>query len=290
MAQTKIPFKKIYIDSKYATADSVSTSRFKVQLPQTCQLPDECSFFITDVCIPHSWKTVEEGINDTLYVLVVNPNPQTPAGTYLGYAVRLAPNNYTPSTFAEELQTRLRDNTGSSTFTVTVDGESASSGVKIENNDASYQWKLLTDDDLMRDRFFMSNLTYDRNNLRSANDILRNMESDDVVIGGIGMGVTSYSSGFLNLNWINNIYISSPNLGAFDTIFAGNGSTNIIKKVPVLVNYGFQIVDQLMNPNEALDCSRQTLQTLEFHLKNSRNQYIPLHGAHVSFSIVFSKI
>jgi len=84
--------------------------------------------------------------------------------------------------------------------------------------------------------------------------------------------------------------MSSPNLGAFDTIFAGNGSTNIIKKVPVVVNYGFQIIDQLLNPSGALDCSKQTLQALEFHLKTSRGQYVPLHGAHVSFSIVFNKL
>jgi hypothetical protein len=136
----------------------------------------------------------------------------------------------------------------------------------------------------------MSNIAYDRNNLRSANDIIRNIESDDIAIGGIDSAVQTYESPFLNLNWINNIYISSPNLGSFDTIFAGNGSTNIIKKVPVTVNYGFMVVDQLMNPNEYLDCSRQTLQTIQFELKTSRGQFVPLHGAHVSLSIVFNKL
>ena len=50
------------------------------------------------------------------------------------------------------------------------------------------------------------------------------------------------------------------------------------------------VIDQLMKPNEYLDCSRQTLQMLEFHLKTSKGQYVPLHGAHCSFSIVFNKI
>ena len=50
MAQEKIPFKKIYIDSKYATSDSISTSNFRVQLPQTCQLPDNC-VFIYVMCV-----------------------------------------------------------------------------------------------------------------------------------------------------------------------------------------------------------------------------------------------
>jgi hypothetical protein len=259
-----------------------------VQLPRTCQLPDDRVFYITDVCIPHSWKTVEEGVTDTLYLLRVNQ--QGALTSFEGYVVRLAPSNYTLTTFAEELQTRLRENTGSPTFTVVVNTGLGSSGITIQNTDQSYIWKLLTDDDLIRKAYPTVSITYDSSNLRSANDIIRNIESDDVLIGGIGSNNRTYETGFLNLNWINNIYISSPNLGAFDTIFAGNGATNIIKKVPVLVNYGFQIVDQLLNPSEALDCSKQTLQTLEFHLKTSRGQYVPLHGAHVSFSIVFNKL
>ena len=288
MSQEKIPFKKIYIDSKYATSDSVSTSNFKVQLPQTCQLPDNCVFYICDVCIPHSWKTVEEGVNDTFYLMKVNSMPVDGEDTFWGYLVRLAPNNYTPATFATELQTRLRENTGSQTFTVTV---LDNAGVVIENTNRSYLWKLLTDDDLKLGRYpSIGNLPYDANSLRSANDIIRNIESDDVLIGGEFTDTRTYETGFLNLNWINNIYISSPNLGSFDTIFAGNGSTNIIKKVPVTVNHGFMVIDQLMNPSEHLDCSRQTLHTIQFHLKTSRNQYVPLHGAHVSFSIVFNKL
>ena len=35
--------------------------------------------------------------------------------------------------------------------------------------------------------------------------------------------------------------------------------------------------------------SKQTLQTLEFHLKTGKGKDVPLHGAHVSFSLVFNK-
>jgi len=91
------------------------------------------------------------------------------------------------------------------------------------------------------------------------------------------------------LNWLNNIYTSSPNLGSFDTIFAGRGDNNIIKKVPVLVKYGYMVIDQMMSTTDFLDCSKQTLQTLEFHLKTAKGKYVPLHGNHVSFSLVFNK-
>ena len=54
-SQEKIPFKQIYIDSKYATSDSISTSNFRVQLPQTCQLPDNCVFiFVIFVFLIHA--------------------------------------------------------------------------------------------------------------------------------------------------------------------------------------------------------------------------------------------
>ena len=41
-----LPVKKIYIDSKYKTPDSISDSNFKFQLPQSVTLPDDCLFFI----------------------------------------------------------------------------------------------------------------------------------------------------------------------------------------------------------------------------------------------------
>lgn len=283
-----LPISKIYVDSRWCTSDSVSSSNFKVQLPTTLQCPDNTVFFINDVSIPHTWKTVEENINDTLYVMKVNTTPTSAADTYSGFKVKLAPANYTPTTFATELQTRLQESVSQS-FLVSVDGTSANSGITIQNAAVNFQWKLLTDDDLLNNRYYMSNLTYNPYKLMSANDIINNIESDDVVIGGIDSSVQSYSSGFLNLNWINNVYITSPNLGSFNTIFAGRGDNNIVKKVPVLVNYGYMIVDQVMSTNDYLDCSKQTLQTIEFHLKTAKGDYIPLHGAHVSFSIVFNR-
>ena len=41
---TKIPFRKIYVDSRYCTSDSVSSSDFKVKLPVTAQMPDNTVF------------------------------------------------------------------------------------------------------------------------------------------------------------------------------------------------------------------------------------------------------
>jgi hypothetical protein len=122
-------------------------------------------------------------------------------------------------------------------------------------------------------------LVADPGNLKSANDVLTLVKPM--------ANTTSYKTGFVNLNHINNVYITSPNLGSFDTL--ATFSNNIIKKVPVTVGYGFMIVDQVMTTNDFLDCSRQTLRTLEFHLRDGRGREIDLKGMYVTFSLVFNK-
>ena len=47
------------------------------------------------------------------------------------------------------------------------------------------------------------------------------------------------------------------------------------------------IFDQVTASNDYLDCSRQTLRTLEFQLKDVHGNLVPLHGSNLSFSLVF---
>jgi hypothetical protein len=237
--------------------------------------PENTVFFISDICIPHVWTTVEQGYNDKLYVTILNVT------TYTSYILTLSSGNYIPSTFATELQNQLRTILG--TFTVTVD---INNGVVVNagTSNAAYAFKILTDDDLVSGQYWYG-ASYNKYDLTSANDLINNRVSSNGFIGAS----SSWKSGFLNLNWINNIYISSPNLGSFDTVFAGKGDNNIIKKVPITVNYGYMNVDQVTVPNDFLDCSKQCLQTLEFHLKTSKGKYVPLHGSNVSFSVIFNR-
>jgi hypothetical protein len=58
-----VPLKKLYIDSRDRTPDSVSASNFKIALPYSIHMPDNTVFFITDVCIPHVLKTIETDFN-----------------------------------------------------------------------------------------------------------------------------------------------------------------------------------------------------------------------------------
>ena len=48
-----LPLKKIYIDSRDRTVEPKSASNFKIELPNTVQMPENTVFFVTDVCVPH---------------------------------------------------------------------------------------------------------------------------------------------------------------------------------------------------------------------------------------------
>ena len=82
---SSLPIKKTYCDTKFRRFDSKSTSDFKIDLPQTIKLPDNCVCYIDDVSIPRTWYTVESGVNDKLYFRLQFAN----GGAYYDYIITL---------------------------------------------------------------------------------------------------------------------------------------------------------------------------------------------------------
>ena len=60
--------KKVYIDSRYKTNDSVRNSDFKFELREALDLSDNTVCYVDDTCIPHTWRTIESQ-NNKLYVI-----------------------------------------------------------------------------------------------------------------------------------------------------------------------------------------------------------------------------
>ena len=80
-----LPIKKIYIDTRFRSSDFVSHSNFNIDLPTTFLMPEDTGFYIDDVCIPHSFFTTEEGVNDQLQYVYVDATTRTvtiPQGYY----------------------------------------------------------------------------------------------------------------------------------------------------------------------------------------------------------------
>ena len=93
----------------------------------------------------------------------------------------------------------------------------------------------------------------------------------------------------LDLQPIRNMYLSSPNIGNFSTNCPRDESS-IIKQVPMHANFNEMIVDSSLVRNDSLDCSRQTLRTLEFMSTDVNSNEIILHGSNWSRSLVFDQM
>ena len=274
-----LPVKKIYVDSKYKTADSKSDANFKFQLPQTCYMPDDTKFFISDVAIPHTWYTVND-FNYKLYLRTFDG-----VGTQNDYIITLTKGTYNGTTFKNQLQVKIQLATGTlptMNFDPTTNQLSCYIG--------SLYFQFLTDYELQDPATLTKTNdawngveTLNPSNLQSANNIISNTTDYSTAYT---QSVPMYKQ--LNLHAIRNVYIHSPNLGNFNTL-GPKGEQTIIKKVPVNNNYSEMIFsDYNAGQMDALDCSKQTLRQLQFILTNVDGIEIPFNGNHVSFSIVFN--
>ena len=84
------------------------------------------------------------------------------------------------------------------------------------------------------------------------------------------------------------IYISihSPNIEHYSSIGV-KGESTIIKQVPVSSSFGYLILDSVVAPHSKIDVSRQLFNTMGFSFRNVHGNVIDLHGANISFSLIF---
>ena len=277
-----LPVRKIHVDTAYKTADSASNSSFKFELPESLTMPDNCVFFVDDVAIPHAWYTIETGLNDRFYIVIAQ------SGNPIYEIVTLPAKVYTGADLAAELTTGLKA-TGPAgrptTFTATFNA--ATHTIALSSHYADTTFNVLTTQDLATKlNGAWIGAAYDAKRPQDINgEVLKQTVG---VSAAIPFG-TPWTSEVISLQPIRSVYLYSPNVGSFHTI-GPNGEASIIKVIPVTAGPGYMIFDQVTASNDYLDCSRQTLRTLEFQLKDVHGNLVPLHGSHLSFSLVFDII
>ena len=291
-----LPCKKIYIDTKHKTTDSISNSNFRWELPETLTLPHNTIFYVDDICIPHSWYTIETNVNDRLYMQLTNNHTTVGTKTNNCDIIVLSPGNYTLETLAVEMKAKINDSFASTVVNVTFDALGTNT-ITVTPTNASDLMKILTDIDLatgmagvtvtVSDGVWGGHWTgtaYDQKNPLDINGLINNTSGVSTFFSASAPHVT----GYVDLEPIKNIYMYSTNLGTFKTIGC-KGEVTIIKKVPVTAGSHQMIFSNVTSSSDWLDCSRQTLKTLQFELKDSNSNNINFHGAHVSFSLSFDK-
>ena len=61
-----LPIKKLYIDSRFKSPDSVSDSDFYIDLPETLLMPEGTGFYLDDISIPVTWYPITENRNNKI--------------------------------------------------------------------------------------------------------------------------------------------------------------------------------------------------------------------------------
>ena len=61
-------WRRIVVDSRYRTKESVSNSDFSINLPYAVSVPAGSLVYVDAICLSHAWPTVQAGVNDHLYV------------------------------------------------------------------------------------------------------------------------------------------------------------------------------------------------------------------------------
>ena len=143
----------------------------------------------------------------------------------------------------------------------------------------SQSFKILTDAELATGfNGAWTGTVYNWSSPSSANDVLANRTTNSGY---------SFVSGMLSLNGLRAVYISSSTLSNYNTVGA-KGENNIIKKVPVSSDFGYQIIDQMVSDHDFLSVERMTLSTIDFQVRDTKGYIVPLRGSPVSLTIKFS--
>jgi len=269
---TGIPVRKIYIDSRYKTTDSASDTDFRFQLNKNTFMPVGSEFCIDEVNIPYAWNTIELYSNDTMYMVWYATDQSAPTYT----AITITPKRYTGTDLAEELTTKMN----LATPIVWSVGYNATANTLTFSSVAVALFRLISDFELGKapSTTFPSMNPYD---FKSCNDILQIFSN--TASGRTGVPITS---GFLNLLNYQDLYLSSATLGNFD-VMGVRGESSVIRKICVDSSWGFSIVDKLSQSMDWMSCSKIALSTIDFQLRDVRGNIVPLHGAHLSFTIRF---
>jgi hypothetical protein len=269
----RLPIKKVYIDSRFRTKDSISHSNFKFELPQVINLPDNVVMYIDNIIIPNSWITINQE-NNRLYFSYVQTNPVA----IVNDIIEITSNNYTGQSLRDEIQDKFNTRLGVNKVIITYNPEVLLYKLTVEDG---YTLKLLTDDEVMQ---IINNeiswLGPEIKEVKSCNDIITNT---------IPNKAKEIFTGMIDLRRYSNLFITSSNLSAFSTL-GPQGESNILKKVPVNCDYGSIIFDNIQSSHDWVNVSRMLLKTLEFRITDGRGNDIDLRGKHVSFSMVFMEV
>ena len=275
-----LKFKKVYIDSYYKV--SGTSSDFTIDLPETVQLEDNMLCQIHEVSIPHSWYSIQKGVNDRLFIDVEHSG----ASPWTARAmITLTEGNYSVSELAGHLQTIMNNYFNDPTYappradTFAVSHSNPLNKIQISINYNDTQFQLLPDANVLTFPSWFPDIS-GADNINSINQILNNktLTTNDFN--------NPYISGFIDLQRVKSLYLHCNEISNFNQLTVA-GNSSIVKKINVSVPYLGITNDNELSSVDYVDVSGKILRRLHFRLTDHLNQVVNLNGVDISFTLTF---
>lgn len=268
--------KKIYVDSRFRT--SGTDSNFTIRLDQSVLFEEKTKMYITDIILPNSIPIINT-LNQFLYINIFYDS------THFYRYIYISPGMYNATSFSEELTQSFSDAISDLEVVITCSYNAINNLIefKLTDNRASKPdvayVQIYCNNDIKNGltAFGVNNPT------KSANNIIGIPNNINIFI----QESTPYY-GYLDLHQIRALYMTSGALTNYDTLSTFN-MTGIIKKIPMRANFNDLIFDNLDSVFDYVEVGRRGIDTLDFQLRNTNGDIVDLQGAHISFTIIFSK-
>ena len=278
LSNRKLTYNKVYVDSQKRLPQSESSSDFIMQMNENLETHPNTVMYVMDEVIPQSYYTTPEGFYQFVYVIVYN----TSDGSVQAYLKIDLKNQVF---FASQLVGRISNllsqeavNQGlpADLFTSSYDSDQRRMILNITDN--GYNFKLPTDKELQESSIWNGNILEDP---MSVNNLIGKYEAKVATNN-------TWTSGLMNLNPFNSLYIVCTELSDFHYSAPDGYSNSIIKKTNMMFNVGgITVNSNAPLVNDWIDVSNRSLKRLRFRITDSRGKTVNLHGQNVSFTLLF---
>ena len=275
-----LDIKKVYVDTRWRTSDSKSSTDFSIELPRSFTVPDNVVAYIDDIVLPISFPTIYDR-NNTLYF-------EYAYNTVNGFdSVAINTGNYTGATFSEALKNKLnawaqaKFGLHANVFPFDVTYNVYENSIELTVKAELLIITILNDDDLQQGSTSPGFTRAPISNPKTINKVLQLNKTTNLYKEN-----PFYT--FLDLHTTRNLYLTSSTLCAFNSIsYFGNDST--IEKIPIKAGYNEMLYHDSGSGFDTLDVTPRTLRYIDFKLVNAYFDTVDLRGNHWSFSIIFAQ-
>jgi len=271
-------WRRLVVDSRYRTKESVSNSDFTINLPYAVTIPSGSLMYVDSICLSHAWPTVQTDTNDHLYV----QERVTGQASDTMRTIQLAPGTYTADALKDEVVLKLNAGTTlSGTYSATV----AHGKLTLSNDTPLANGKAYIFSKSASDIAYLQN-TFPIYPGAVANELI-GLWDTPVLADGTGwiFQGQSWTAQFMNLAWRKQLFLCS-NLGE-SSMMLMNGDTSCIRRILVAGMQGDVVTDVLSTGLASVSFgSDTTFQTMQFQLKGHDGKIVNLANHELSFELI----